>query len=1381
MNNANPPNVNVLVDRNAVQLAKLLDEARVKLIDGGARNRLIHTNRTGKRPYTVSVLSPDTDRLFARVVGENASLRFHPDPAATARERKPEAAPDDGEEVEDGDLGTPMRAPASDGLPTRLGLAALDKRLTRMQREAKTLEEEQGINILYLAIGFLRWYEDDTSEVLREAPLVLVPAQINRDIRRSTFDLAARPEDITANVALTERLRGDFGIVLPEMEVGDDWTPSAYFARVAEAISGKPRWSIDAAGVELGFFSFAKLLMFTQLQGKSWLGQSILFHPLLRGLMRDGFAEEAAPFSEHEKIDARFHPSDLMHVRDADGSQTLVIETVRLGRNLVVQGPPGTGKSQTIANIIAAAVHDNKTVLFVAEKMVALKVVGDRLNEAGLGAACLELHSRNANKRTVVRELERTLGLHQAAPDLEVAAGRLALERDTLNAHAARMHEVVGQTGMTPFQALGVLARSRGVGHAASRVQLPAIPDWPAAAIGQAREAVRRLAERVAASGPRDRHGWFGVERVDLQPMDLSRLEQRLADAAGLLRAIAATTTGAMAAALPEETLSFAVADRLVTLLGHVQIAPAMAASLAGSLDPLSIHELHALAAVAAAGERARAAQAECGELFKPAAFQGDHGALRSSLVRGTASFFARFGRDYRLASAELASLLERKMPKPPRDRVALVDWLIAVHAAAREFERREMDGSRLAGPSWRGIDTDFMKIEQGCRWFLALREQSYGRSAFPALDLRRPGTEVRDWLTRLANNLRVATDLVRGITEELRLSGAGVFGQADIRDVPVDALAAKLSGWGRTLDAYDDWGVLSRADRVVRDGGLPPLADAAATGAITAERLVGEFDLACAEAVWQAAREADPALGEAAGRRLNESVARFHDLEHARRRAVGAYIAARHLERIPRGSLGEMAIIRGEAAKKRSHMAVRKLMEKAGRSIQAIKPVFLMSPLSVAQLLPPGALEFDLLVIDEASQVRPEDALGVIARSRQIVVVGDSKQLPPTNFFGRLMEDNEAEEPEPDEDAGALASAAKVGDLESILSLCTARKINARMLRWHYRSRHPSLIAVSNAEFYGSGLLLPPSPSIERGSEGFVHQRVQGVYERGGRRVNTIEARAVVAALAEHARVWPERTVGIVTFSVTQRDEVLRLIDEERRVDATLNGFLTECADDVFVKNLENVQGDERDVILISVGYGPSEPGARATAMHFGPVSGESGERRLNVLFTRARLLCKVFVSFDSGDIDLARAKGEGARVLKRFLAFAETGVLDQAQVTGLEADSPFEEDVAREVAALGYPVDMQVGSAGFRIDLGVRHPDQPGRYILAIECDGATYHSALWARERDRMRQEVLEQLGWRFHRIWSTDWFYRRSAEIERLRSALAEARAGLLSAA
>jgi hypothetical protein len=530
------------------------------------------------------------------------------------------------------------------------------------------------------------------------------------------------------------------------------------------------------------------------------------------------------------------------------------------------------------------------------------------------------------------------------------------------------------------------------------------------------------------------------------------------------------------------------------------------------------------------------------------------------------------------------------------------------------------------------------------------------------------------------------------------------------------------------------------------------------------------------AESLWRLALDTSPALRDIGSEKRHELVESFASLERLRLSENVTGILSAHLAQVPQGAMGEMKVIRGEIGKKRGHIAVRKLFLSAGTAVQRIKPVLLMSPISVAQFLPPGALRFDLLVIDEASQVRPEDSLGAIARADQIVVVGDQKQLPPSSFFDRLLSDDSDENPDEDPDGeDLLGGAAKLGSLESILSLCEARGLGSRMLQWHYRSRDPSLIRISNREFYEDRLILPPSPLQEDPAYGLCFTRVDGVYDKGGKRDNRKEGEAIVRRMAEHARTHPELSLGVVTFSSTQKNLITELLELARRSDTALDALLRAGqAEEVFVKNIENVQGDERDVILVSVCYGPVIPGGRLASMTFGPVNTEGGERRLNVLFTRARVRCEVFASFDPGDIDPSRVARDGARILKRFLEFAKNGRMDDPAPTGEAADTPFEEDVADVVRSFGYLADPQVGSAGFRIDMGVRHPERPGTYLLAVECDGATYHSALWARERDRLRQDVLEHLGWRFHRIWSTDWFYNRRAEIDRLKVALGAAR-------
>ncbi|QDC03324.1 DUF3320 domain-containing protein [Mesorhizobium sp. 8] len=1354
---------------NSKAISRILEMARRKLLETGTRNRLIHVNRANQRANCLNVINERSEDIFALLRVQAKRMRFK----AMGKDK-----------VEDGQdvllsLPSDDREPGADRygdnfIETPLGPESLARRLLRLAHDAKTAEEEQGLNILYLAMGFLRWRESPTSEIQREAPLVLMPVQLVRNERTSTFDILSRDDDITTNLPLQERLRQDFGIVLPEIEESEEWSPSQYFELVTDAVSGQPSWSIDADGMQVGFFSFAKLLMHRDLDQTNWPDGTLADNDLLTGLLADGFEADTPLFGPEDKLDDHLDPAQIIQVVDADASQTKVIEEVRRGASLVVQGPPGTGKSQTITNIIAAAAHDGKSVLFVAEKMAALSVVHDRLVKSGLRDICLELHSRTANKKALAQELGRTLMASARALPGAADPAQLRLTRDELNRITALLHTPLPPSNESPFRAISEI-----IGFIGQGAQAPSIPEEGLETLTRegrqlALTAISGFVAALEMAGSPEAHPFRGTMNLDLQPTDLARLENELAAATKSISDLrGAVVQFADTLHQPEPTTLTEIAA-LGAGLEALAAAPAGAASSIAALFPNADHARQREALQA--GVNWATAHAVAAPKFAAPAWSASLGPMRQAIVRGQASFLARLFGPYRRASGELASLLSGPLPKAPAERLALVDELADVQNRRKSLADEEGWLQATLGAEWRGECTPFATLFAISDWLTDIKRSG----AFSEAD------HVTKAITAFSDPLATARDLEASIHACRARSEAPItrlqldLAQAEIGEAletaPLSEIAAAFEQMAADTGRYGDWATLARSVATAIDSGAGAIVTAIDEERITPLEAGREFAYACAEARWNAARAARPELNGLPRLDRHDLVQLFRKLEKDRIDTAKTLILSRHFEQMPRGTMGEMGIIRGEVGRKRGHKSIRWVMKNAGSMVQRIKPVMLMSPISVAQFLPPGSVHFDLLVIDEASQIRPEDALGVVARARQIVVVGDQKQLPPTSFFDRLVDDVEDIEDE-DEDAPIGATAA---DMESILSLCEARGLRSRMLEWHYRSRDPSLIRVSNAEFYRDELVLPPSPLQLDDDYGLKFQRVPGVYARGGsglgrQGTNRIEAQAVVRGMADHARAWPDLSLGVVAFSKAQADMLTELLELERRQDPVLDGFLREGRhEDVFVKNIENVQGDERDVILISVGYGPQEANGRLASMSFGPVNGEGGERRLNVLFSRARVRCEVFASFDPGDIDPARSKREGPRVLKRFLDFAKTGIMEERAISGLDADSPFEEDVAAAIRSLGYLADPQVGTAGFRIDLGVRHPDRPGQYLLAVECDGAAYHAALWARERDRLRQDVLENLGWRFHRIWSTDWFHHRSREIQRLSTALDQAR-------
>jgi very-short-patch-repair endonuclease len=667
-----------------------------------------------------------------------------------------------------------------------------------------------------------------------------------------------------------------------------------------------------------------------------------------------------------------------------------------------------------------------------------------------------------------------------------------------------------------------------------------------------------------------------------------------------------------------------------------------------------------------------------------------------------------------------------------------------------------------VLGPIWGNSDTRWQDARALAAWTRAALSEIGGRQIIVLAARSADISAYADYANSLEHSARDSDAALQQVCHVVEPEFGVAFGIEKSERIPLEALLAKLSVWRTRIGAANDCVAARRALAEVRGAGLDRIAD----GLITAELQPAEARpavyLLIAEALWRRATRDVPALVAIDGSARSEEVAEFRQLDQRRIQGARQEVLARYLDGRPSGYHGEMGVIRAEIGKKRGHRAIRKLMLDAGAAVQKLKPVFLMSPLSVAQFIPPGRVAFDLLVIDEASQVAPEDSLGVVARAKQIIVVGDHKQLPPTNFFKSVSAGGDEEDEE-----GLAAGVARPSHCESILTLARSHGMPERMLAWHYRSRHPSLIALSNEECYAGRLLLPPSPFVRTAEFGLsLVQTPRGFYDRGGTSRDLVQAEEVAKAIAQQIKRNPNKSLGIACLSAQQRDAVDDMIDK-LGLRADVEAFSPKD-ERLFVKNLEAVQGDERDVVFISVGYGVA-PNQSRPFLQFGPVSREGGERRLNVLASRAREKCIVFSSITAADIP-ADVPLSGARMLRSLLHFAETGKLGAGTLNGGEFESPFEDAVARAIREAGYHVHPQVGVSSFRIDLGVIHPAKPGEYLLGVECDGATYHRARSARDRDRLRQELLEGLGWRLHRIWSTDWFRNPVRETDRLLSAI-----------
>ena len=1244
-------------------------------------------------------------------------------------------------------------------LQTRYDSAELQKRLHKTFYTAQAYIEEQGINILYLALGMLRWRERETAEVTRLAPLVLVPIEIYRAHANDRYHIRYNGTDIGTNLSLEAKLRLEFGLSLPAVPEEEGFDLRGYFANVAEAVAGQPEWEVDETAVTLGFFSFNKFLMYNDLDPAQWPeGEKPDEHVVLQALLTErGFREPAAVVDEDELIDPHVNLKESHLVVEADSSQLRAILDVNHGRNLVIQGPPGTGKSQTITNLIAEAVGKGKTVLFVSEKMAALNVVKRKLDQVGLGGAALALHSHTTTKRTFAEEMGRTLSLGRpyedgSFPEIDT----LIQTRAHLNSYSSAMNEVIGASHVTPFFGYGRLIeldeRLRPTGdwtQLLSQHFTPAIystaAQWDAADYERRRDAMQQGQALVSRIGSPSQHP-FSLSRAT-EPVAADEIrtlvgawQRALQTKVQALTAVA----GAMGLPAPE---SLAQGEKVADIGRRAISAPNLYAIEAHSPDWYGQHE--ALHTAFDLGTRLASLRHQYDHLLIPEAWEQNLFALRAPLIRAGDKWWRPLSGAYRQARAQLAGLCQGDLPDSGKEQLDLVDGILEYRRLLPDFERYEPLLRQLFGLRYSGVLSPWPELDEVRRWLMSLHEDiHYGRLA-------------PDMLAYMADRLTHDERLrLEPIVQQLVGADVGLTETADavIQKLRLPSLdpaettyAALLSQLSRYVDGATRFGEMVEYNRFVAqlDGvGLAGWEPIMRDWPHAAAHLRDLFAHVCYTGLIERALLEKQALGGFAGEAQTSAVARFSELDRAFLRHNRSKLAHDHWEMLPNYLAGgQIGLLLKESGKKTNHQPIRQTMTQAAYAIQKLKPIFMMSPLSIAMFLPPGEILFDLVIFDEASQVRPVDAFGALTRGRQAVVVGDSRQLPPTTFFDRVLSDGDSDEDEDD----------LIGDNESILDLFIAQGAPQQMLNWHYRSQHESLIAISNQAFYDNRLVLFPSPDGGRKEVGIhMHHDGDTVYERGKSRTNPQEATQVAAAVMAHAQMRPHLTLGVATFSSAQREAIAQEVERLRRAQPELEPFFqAHRHEPFFVKNLENVQGDERDVILISIGYGRGADGK--VRLNFGPLNSEGGERRLNVLITRARRRCEIFTNLTAEDIDLRRTKSKGVATLKAYLAYAVTGELPQIAPRQVRAISPFEQVVAQALVEVGYDVSHRVGLGGVEVDLAIKHPDpeQAGRYLLGIEFDGEDYHLAKSARDRDRIQAEVLTRLGWQIIRVWSTNW--------------------------
>jgi very-short-patch-repair endonuclease len=893
----------------------------------------------------------------------------------------------------------------------------------------------------------------------------------------------------------------------------------------------------------------------------------------------------------------------------------------------------------------------------------------------------------------------------------------------------------------------------------------------------QAREQVSTFDQRLRRLGDPSTHPWRALAATRLGSEAKQGLAGHLRTAISTLQRLRAASASLAARFARSEPRSLKGVTALIGIGGRLSEAPLALESGTWNDRRWSPGEIDHLTSD---GSKYATLRERWQQVFSRDSDHDDWTAVLERRKRGP-GLLRWLGSEWRADTRRLRGACSGQLPP----RVELIDALAALVEASALRERIETRASSfgdLLATAWRGVDTDWGSIDA-----LANASRRIQRiSAQAGLS-----DAVVDQCLADRNALARASAEISGLEAAFRTAwttlsnalstdGSAWLDSTTIDDASLSVLTAALDRASKTISELDEWVSFYSIWNRLREGTLNAFSVWALSehGKAARGNLAAVFERRFYELWLEAVVDESGILADFHGDEHDEALERFKALDRLWIEATKDRVSALLRERLPattgdarQGS--KAGVLGNEIRKKRNRMPLRRLFHEVGDVVQAIKPCFMMSPVSVAQYLKPGGIAFDVVIFDEASQVEPADAFGAIARGRQVLLVGDEKQLPPTAFFKKI----ESDEPdrETDDGEGPVADASR--DLESILSVGINRLPHRFSLRWHYRSQHETLISFSNHHFYDQLLRVFPSAHTGREEVGVQFRYVAGEYLRGKGRTNPDEVRCVVDEIIRHAHKCPHLTLGVGTFNKPQEQAIRDELERRRRLspDERLEAFLAkDDSEPFFVKNLETIQGDERDAIFLSVTYGPDA--TKRIKRNFGPLNGDGGWRRLNVLVTRARAKCVVFTSLRADDIVLDESSPRGVIALKEYLSFAEQGVLTTAAVPSGGYDSPLEEDIAEALRGRGWEVKTQIGVAGFSIDLAIVDPERRGRYLVGVECDGATYHSSPTARDRDRLRQEVLERLGWTILRVWSTDWFKNRERALEGLLKRIEEAKAG-----
>ncbi|MBU1131049.1 DUF3320 domain-containing protein [Patescibacteria group bacterium] len=1326
---------------------------RERLLDLSKGNPLLGINRS--RVSKLLTIKPETGELFSSIAIDAHSLKMPIVKRKNKRKRKDE-------ELNQNKLLEEDEEPEYIVKPGDIEFKSEPKDLFRIMRRiydnGRTTLEERGVTTLHLTFGLLEW--DDPILGESSSPLLLVPCQLENRGSNSHMLLKMSDEELQVNPALKLYLRERHHVNLPEFidpEFIDEPNQESLkqFLDAVQKKTSEQNWRV-VDNTWLSTFSFESLVIYTD------LGNMIeeAYNNKIVAAFANANKESETSEALGEDLDEMETPETVpIPVLPADASQLHALTIATAERNLVVHGPPGTGKSQTISNLIADTLGKGKKVLFVSAKMAALDVVYDRLVKLGLGRFCLEAHSTKAGKTKIIDELKKTIEspVTRTSDTFNDELEELIKIRNNLNNYVKEIHSKKDPLGKTIYNAIGLIEKYHSYRDLDFDLPWADVTRVSKEQLEKKLELLRSLESQSTVFDSRKKHPWRGFMRdsktqlsVDILKRGLKNILEKYIEINLKLNQLADLVISqwpgftfenlsklgdvfsylSQTEELPPEwrALNIQELNKAVSLLEEALNKQIKKQNLQkeyqniAKIEPIELQKLL---------ESLKSEFSLWTRFFKPSYWRW-HSSLRTSLKPGIKITYS--------------SLLNYS--KICEDIIGIDKWLVNNNNNLHTYSTRSIEPT----------DLKLQIIEYKAA--IKLKEAILQNIINEPKENQILDDNIRKSLFFLSQMIQ-DVELISIIKDiEKHWPDGFTDNKQPLFNTTIIKVITRIKEILSSFNKLHEWEVLQATISKCKDSDLGELLNS--LNSVSSSNASIIFEKKFYSRWVEVIMDQNPGLKEFAGSLREEQIARFKDLQEeigkSRLRNIqsGAADPASGVvtARSTTGNHSEIGILQKELQKKKSFKPLRKLFAEIPRVLQALKPCMLMSPLSVSTFLKPGSINFDLVVFDEASQLPTAEAIPSILRAKQVVVAGDEKQLPPTSFFKASSIFLEEEESDDYDDYEPL---------ESLLDNCVAVRpiFEESKIVWHYRSKDERLIKFSNHYFYDNHLITFPSATTSSKGRG-IHliYTPEGTWDRGKSRTNKVEAKKVAETVIQQLDEFPDRSIGIAAMNASQKEAIEYALDDLLSAKPTLTPlFDKNKAEPFFVKSLENVQGDERDTIIISIGYAKTPEGA--LSFNFGPLNKEGGWRRLNVLVTRAKWQTILVTSMQSRELAGVNPGNKGAIMLKNYIEYSERDANIPAEPVTLSdyETNDFEDGVAVALKDRGYIVDEQIGSSGYRIDLAIRDTRDKDRYLLGIECDGATYHSARTARDRDIIREQVLKNQGWKIHRVWSTDWFRNR----------------------